>query len=383
MDILLAFGYLLAVFPLLVAMLFSSKVASRRQKTLQQDLEELDALQVPGVRAWGGPEGISKAIEEYYSRSRSFWPTLILSALYWLGFQLSHSYVATVLNLGNTSPFPLELAKASGPVCMTFLGVYAFNMGTTVRRLYLDDLSETMFWGGLNRLVLSESLAIVFEAGTGSELKVTGFIVYFAIGFLANPFLARVLEVASKAAKLGTASGSTDDLSLRSVQGINIWKEYRLEEEGIESAENLSTADVIGLAIKTHYSLRTLIDWIDQAALIVRLRKKAAKLLEAGIAVSAIEFAWRAPLNGGDSRANALIAKTLEMDPVLLEDTMNALYQDQDIQNIWKLWQALGTGGLERYSPAAGPSPGSGGSASQVDSTDAPPRPAALGPSEH
>jgi hypothetical protein len=48
-------------------------------------------------------------------------------------------------------------------------------MGTTVRRLYLDELSETMFWGGLNRLILSEFLTIAIEAArTWTNLSVGG-----------------------------------------------------------------------------------------------------------------------------------------------------------------------------------------------------------------
>jgi hypothetical protein len=68
------------------------------------------------------------------------------------------------------------------------------------------------------------------------------------------------------------------------VSGINLWIEYRLAEEGIENVQNLATADPITLAIHTHYNVRTLVDWIDQALLLHRLRARGKLLLEKNIA---------------------------------------------------------------------------------------------------
>ena len=77
---------------------------------------------------------------------------------------------------------------------------------------------------------------------------------------------------------------STEDLPLQMVKGINIWKAYRLEEEGIENVQNLATADVTELAVRTHYNFRTLIDWIDQSLLLVRLTSEQSKALSGQVA---------------------------------------------------------------------------------------------------
>jgi hypothetical protein len=131
----------------------------------------------------------------------------------------------------------------------------------------------------------------------------------------------------------------TPELSLKLVQGLDMWKEYRLEEEGIENVENLATADVIELAVKTHYTPRTLVDWVDQAILIVRLRGRVDKLIEAAIALSAIEFAWRSPENGGSSELLRTIAKICNIDPLILTDLTTALYCDDYVRDLWQLWQ--------------------------------------------
>ena len=86
------------------------------------------------------------------------------------------------------------------------------------------------------------------------------------------------------------------------VKGINMWKEYRLEEEGIENVQNLATADVTELTVRTHYNFRTLVDWIDQAILLTRLTGEQVKALASqATAVSAIEFAAASPNATGNT----------------------------------------------------------------------------------
>ena len=79
------------------------------------------------------------------------------------------------------------------------------------------------------------------------------------------------------------------------IGGIDLWKEYRLEEEGIENIQNLATADVKCLAIKTHYKLQTLVDWVDQAMLSFRLGEKVSILRAQGFTTSAMDFAFKSP----------------------------------------------------------------------------------------
>jgi hypothetical protein len=214
--------------------------------------------------------------------------------------------------------------------------VYLFNSGTLVRRVYLVDLSEVVFWGGIYRLMLSIGLAITLLPFKFTSGHVE--LVFFAIGFLANAFLGWVLELAMQAAGINTAK--RDDFSLRMVRGINVWKDYRLEEEGIENAQNLATADVIELAVKTHYSLRTLIDWVDQAMAISRFGLKINDLEAAGLNVSAIELAWLAPeATGGNTAVAQAIANAGKMDLELVKAQLNSLYEDALVRELWTLWQ--------------------------------------------
>jgi hypothetical protein len=333
MTIILLTFLLLCLLPILLVVLFQQTLAERKQGRLLDDLKKLNAFNLPVVKSKGGKAGIAKDISTVYSLQFLFPPAVLLSLLYLPGFVLC--FVA--LGYGFPWLFPGWLVAPAKPVAFAFTGVYLFNLGSMVRRLYLSDLTEHVFWGSINRLLLSVGVAIVI-ATTMSSDGTTSAVMYFAIGFLANAFLQGVLQAGLRIGKISRSK--TADLPLQLVRGINIWKEYRLEEEGIEDIQNLATADVIDLAVKTHYRLRTLIDWVDQSVLIVRLGKeKTTKLWELGVPVSAIDLAWQSPENSkGSGNADALAAK-LEMDPLFMGNLMNALFEDVYVQTLWTMWQ--------------------------------------------
>lgn len=121
-----------------------------------------------------------------------------------------------------------------------------------------------------------------------------------------------------------------------------MWNTYRLAEEGIENVQQLATCDVIELAIRTHYPLKTLLDWVDQAILIhnFAFAEHVRKLREQVLVTSAIDLAWMSPENSGGSTDLAQqLAKILELDPILVATKLNSLYQDEYVQFIWYLWQ--------------------------------------------
>ena len=328
---------LLACAPVISVVLFRKANLERRKKTLLDDLKKVNAEVTPLVRGWGGASGIAEEVAVYFSRTAVLPPAIVLTVFYCLGFFLCCLYLNTkyrILPAAFVSPrlWALPFATDSRAIVFAFVGVYLFNLGSSVRRIYLYDLSENLFWGNINRLGITIGLAILIQTLFTNEF------VFFSIGFLADTVLADVLKRAVTVLKMirGTR---TPELSLKLVQGLDMWKEYRLHEEGIENVENLATADVVELAVKTHYSLHTLVDWIDQAILIVRLRERVDKLVEAGLDVSAVEFAWRAPENGGNPELLQTIAKICGMDPLILADMTSALYGDDYVRTLWQLWQ--------------------------------------------
>lgn len=328
---------LLAGAPVISVVLFRKTNLERRQKTLLDDLKKVNGEATPLVRGWGGASGIADEVAAYFSRTAVLPPAILLTIFYCLGFFLCSLYLDARYHMLPKVFVPpgswaLPFAVDSRAIVVAFIGVYLFNLGSSVRRIYLYDLSEHLFWGNINRLAITMGLALVIQTAFTNDF------IFFAIGFIADTVLADLLKRAVTGLKV-IRRAQTPELSLKLVQGLDMWKEYRLQEEGIENVENLATADVIELAVKTHYSLHTLVDWIDQAILIVRLRERVDKLVKAAIAVSAIEFAWRAPENGGNPELLQIIAKICGIEPMILADMTSALYLDDYVRTLWQLWQ--------------------------------------------
>lgn len=353
MTVLVVLGVSLALMPVLAAVLFRGYLIGRKQNELESEIKKLNGEKSEMVESRGGVDKVRELIDRHYRWRSLLLPALLCAVLYMAGTALGLDYIHTNNTHTPSRLFPDNVLLHARLLLYTFIGIYLFNSGTLLRRVYLIDLSEQVFWGGIYRLLLSMGLALALLPFKFAHVE----LVFFAIGFLANAFLGWVLELAMQTAGINTAK--RDDFSLRMVRGINVWKEYRLEEEGIENAQNLATADVIELAVKTHYSLRTLIDWIDQAMAITRFGLKIKDMEAAGLNVSAIELAWLAPeaTNGNTAVAQA-IATAGKMDLELVKAQLNSLYEDAFVRELWTLWQTKPDfDGTKIHIPAAVPPP--------------------------
>lgn len=75
----------------------------------------------------------------------------------------------------------------------------------------------------------------------------------------------------------------SDNLSLEYVDGMDDVIIERFEELGIANVQHLATAEPVNLALRTFYPLYRIIDWIDQAILIIHLRKNILSARKLGI----------------------------------------------------------------------------------------------------
>jgi len=354
MTVLVVLAVVMALMPGLAAVLFRGYLIARKQNELVNEIKKLNGEQSEMVESRGGVAKVRELIDHHYRWRSLLLPAFLCAVFYMAAAALGLEYIHTNDAHTPSRLFPGNVVIHARLLLYTFIGVYLFNSGTLIRRVYLVDLSEVVFWGGIYRLMLSMGLAI-----TLLPFKFSGHVelVFFAIGFLASAFLGWVLELAMQVAGINTAK--RDDFSLRMVRGINVWKDYRLEEEGVENVQNLATADVIELAVKTHYSLRTLIDWVDQAMAISRFGLKIKDLEAAGLNVSAIELAWLAPeATGGDTAVAQAIATAGKLDLELVKAQLNSLYEDALVRELWTLWQTKPEfDGTKITIPAAVPPP--------------------------
>src|SRR5437660_4924123 len=213
MSVIWGISIVLACLPSLMAVFFLTVTLQRKKVAVKQDLQLLSNTP-------SGP--IDELMNKFYGAYTISAPAILLTLFYAAWLALGDVYLNQKFNSGTTWFFPKALVDQAAPVLYTFVGVYLFNLGDLLRRLYLGDLNEQVFWGAINRLWLSLGLSIVvLKASLVSDSE----IVFFAIGFSANIFLEWVLTMAMKALNIGKPK--SEDLPLQMVKGINIWKKYR------------------------------------------------------------------------------------------------------------------------------------------------------------
>lgn len=309
----------------------------------------------PDSQSSGGD--VERLVRGYLRTSALLVPASILTVLYVAAYLLCDAHLLYFYwDHRGQLLFSADFLTACSSSLYAFLGVYVFNLGAMTRRVYLGDMNEQVFWGAINRLILSVGLAVVVmrvRDFPGPE----GPAIYFTIGFTANIVLQWLLERALKL--LNIAKPKRDDLPLQMVRGINLWKEYRLDEEGIESVQNLATANILELAARTHYNVRTLIDWIDQSIVLSLLTiEQVATLNKQAFAISAIDLAASSPQSRGDSVVSDELARVLDVSPVLMASMLNSLYQDRYLRELWISWQIGREAGLSETTAIGTAAPG-------------------------
>jgi hypothetical protein len=343
----------LAIFPLLVTLYFQFVVKERKKQDVMETLGRHGAWQTerePGIRTLK-EDKVNKEFEEFYQPS-SFWlPAGLLTFLYIVAISVGAAYLA---NLGDSGSWPFAkrfIEEYVSPVLIAVVSVYLFNMQHTLRRVYLSDLTPNVFLASVYRTLLVAGLAISiaygFPAKTGSIpiSRELGPAIFFAFGFLATDVLTAVLVFAQAMLQrvFQWSSGRVKEKGLTLIQGINLWNAYRLEEEGIENVQQLATCDVITLTLKTHYELKTILDWVDQAILLLRLGtpEQARKLRVEGLINSAIDMAWLSQGNNDDNgKASQRIATILGVEESDVQRLMTSLYEDENLRFLWYLWQS-------------------------------------------
>ncbi|WP_174189622.1 hypothetical protein [Nocardia barduliensis] len=151
-----------------------------------------------------------------------------------------------------------------------FLGAYAFTVQSLIRRFFQSDLRPSAYASALLRIIVVFTTLVPlyqlldsFEGGTRSAIA---FVVgaFPIVGIYA---LHRTVAIALRAA----VPQLTPDYPLNQIDGLNVWYESRLIEEGIEDMQSLVTANLVDVILHTRVPLGRLVDWIDQAQLYLHL----------------------------------------------------------------------------------------------------------------
>ncbi len=212
------------------------------------------------------------------SHTETFSPVLIATILVCLGWVLVlPPHIDPINNLQTQFPgLNFEALK------FAFFGAYGFTLLDLVRRYFRDDLRAGAYLGMVVRIifvglivtasaVLLEGAPIAFDPpGPIGQQTISISVVAFVIGFFPQAGLQLMIDTVQRATGwLFPTLRTTHPLS--EIDGLNIWYETRLTEEGIDDMQNLASANFVDLMLKTRAPISRLVDWMDQAYLALHL----------------------------------------------------------------------------------------------------------------
>lgn len=195
-------------------------------------------------------------------------------------------------SVGTETMFPVFLATAVLAVCwvavlwdsswaaapatvwdilkFAFLGAYAFIVQSLIRRFFQSDLRPSAYAGAVLRIMVVLLTMVALHQLLRPLTLSTEAAVAFVVG-LFPPIALQALQRAAAATLRVVVPQLTPDYPLNQLDGLNLWYEARLVEEGIEDMQNLATANLVDVMLHTRVPVARLIDWVDQAQLYLHL----------------------------------------------------------------------------------------------------------------
>lgn len=193
-------------------------------------------------------------------------PVLLATAVLAVGWT-AVLFHATPLTIAHGQQLSAEDALRFG-----FIGSYVFIVQMLIRRFFQSDLKPSAYFAAVARIatVLIVVLAVHHAVAPAFTTPAVEVATAFLIGFFPLLGMQIIHGVASVAFRKFVPTLTTP-YPLSDLDGMNIWYEARLMEEGIEDLENLVTGNLVDILLRTRVPVGRLVDWIDQAALLLVL----------------------------------------------------------------------------------------------------------------
>ncbi|MCK5602238.1 hypothetical protein KAR91_10225, partial [Candidatus Pacearchaeota archaeon] len=219
------------------------------------------------TEAYGSTSGV-----RYLGSTRL--PILIATLVITMGWILALLPIGQVENIRKAIELYRFLIPKPTAVNFGFLGAYFFSLNMIFRRYVRADLKPKVYSHITVRFLIVIILVWVlselpFLNGNSSNPLL---LLAFFVGIIPDTALTVIHEFLRNRKILRKAIPSLHvKHSLSMLEGINIYGEARLFEEGIENIENLVHHDLIDSMLMTRIPVPRLVDWIDQGILYLHL----------------------------------------------------------------------------------------------------------------
>lgn len=151
-----------------------------------------------------------------------------------------------------------------------FLGAYSFILQMLVRRFFQGDLRPAAYANALLRLIVVLILVAALYQILPHDNPRSAAAVAFVIGFFPLAGMQAIQRFAATALRVVVPS-MNPPYPLNQIDGLSVWYEARLLEEGIEDMQSLATANFVDVILHTRVPVGRLVDWVDQAHLYLHL----------------------------------------------------------------------------------------------------------------
>ena len=193
---------------------------------------------------------------------------------------LSLALVVAFVDVGSEQrdgPLLALFTPTSAILPFAFLGAYLFAVLTAMRSYLRGDLLPKAYSQMAARMLVVVTLAAVLGAlsqvisptATGTAYSPWLLALAFFAGLVPNTVLQFLSESTRRVFKLRGGSRVVDPQPLTMLQGIDLYDRARLEQEGVTTLAGLVYADLMDLMIQTRIPTARLVDWLDQAVLLV------------------------------------------------------------------------------------------------------------------
>lgn len=151
-----------------------------------------------------------------------------------------------------------------------FLGAYSFILQMLIRRFFQSDLRPAAYANALLRLIVVLILVTALYQILPQGNPRSAAAIAFVVGFFPLVGMQAIQRFAATALRVVVPSLSPP-YPLNQIDGLSVWYEARLLEEGIEDMQSLATANFVDVILHTRVPVGRLVDWVDQAHLYLHL----------------------------------------------------------------------------------------------------------------
>jgi hypothetical protein len=203
-------------------------------------------------------------------RSEGFFPVLFATVVLCVGWAMVvQPELFRDFDLLSGLPFSGRPELPVEALQFGFVGAYWFILQDVIRRYFRDDLKTAAYVSASARIIL---VAIVvttvslIPVGSPTQQNVLAFFigVFPQIGV-------QVLKTGVNKVFKGVVPSLDSKYPLSDLDGLTIWDQARLLEEGIEDMQGLVTANLVDVLLRTRVPVDRLVDWLDQALLYLHI----------------------------------------------------------------------------------------------------------------